>query len=292
MNQLFSSLKSSLASLNLSEKLHLKLPLAQTPPPFEPVWSDLKPEFFQGPQKWNWNASDLYPYYRLVFYSALAGMLLLTFLLLSLLQGAPAREAAAFERVVAALAAEPAEFQKQSARFLQKFPRSSYVAQVQSLSQQQNLLLLLKQINQAEHQPSLPLQVEAYQVLQKQSGNLPEAQRLKITDRLNRYSRMVQEYEAQLAKARIYSQKEYFTSSLLILAQLVKKGPQYGVLYLEAQELLNRTSVKKIDYYIVKGQLQRARIALADARYQGVSQPVLDELARKIKNLEQLKPLR
>lgn len=297
MSLRYTSLKSLLASWHLPEKLQ-NLPKSlqgfsfkKEPIPFEPAWGDLKPAFFQGPEKWHWNTPELYPYYRLVFYSTFAGLLFLTYLLFSLFQGASTKEAFAFERLVASLGAAPAEFQQESERFLQRFPQGKYTAQVQHLRTQYQSLPILKQLNQAEQQPTLPLRVEAYQVLLKQGG-VEGALQKKIQDRLQRYSQMVQTYETQLARARRYSQKEYYSASLAILAQLVKQGPQYGTFYQEAQDLLNRISVKKIDYYIVKGQLAKARMALAEAYYLGVSPAVLEELTKKIKGIEQLKPLR
>ena len=144
-------------------------------------------------------------------------------------------------------------------------------------------------MNQAEHQPAMPLRLEAYQALPKPRD--PQlAARLKT--RMDSCIERLQAYETRLARARSYIQKEYYSNSLLLLAQLVKQGPEYGALYTEAQELLNRTSLKKIEFYIVKGQLAKARNALNNARLQGVSTDVLDHLSAKIKNIEQLKPLR
>lgn len=299
MNNLSSSLKSSLESLKNNDsvksvlvRLENLLPTQTAPPPVpDPAWSYLKGAYFHAPQGWQINSPDLYPYYRIVFYGLVVAFLLFVLLLSSLFQGAGPKEAKLFAQTVDTLSHQPEKFQEQATEFLKKYPQGAYKAQVVQLQADLANHQFLQTLNLAQRQPSLPLKLQAYQNLLKQhTPPTPEMQK-ELQDKISKYAKMVEGYENQLAKARTYSQKQYYTSSLLLLSKLVKGGPQYGHLYTEAQDLLNRTSAKKIDYFLVKGQLRKARIALRDAQIHGVSSDVIDSLAKKIKSLEQLKPL-
>lgn len=299
MNNLYSSLKSSLESLKNSDsintlrtRLSSLLPV-QAPPPqaTDPVWSYLKADFFHSPTGWKLNSPDLYPYYRVMFYGLLLGFLLFVLLLSTLFQGSGPKEAKLFTQTVESLSLNPEKFQTQAQDFLQKYPQGIYKDRVVQLQADIANRQFLQALNLAQRQPSLPLKLQAYQTLLKQQKiPSPEMQK-ELQEKISKYAKMVEGYENQLAKARTYSQKQYYTSSLLLLSQLVKGGPQYGHLYTEAQDLLNRTSAKKIDFFLVKGQLRKARVALRDAQIHGVSSDVIDSLAKKIKSLEQLKPL-
>ncbi len=255
----------------------------------QPVWSDLQPEFFATPSGWYWNAPDLWPYYRLVLYGGLALLLLGSLLISNLFQSASGREARSFNTLIQTLEQEPERFGQAAQVYLKRFPKGHWSVQVQDLATNLPATVFYRAMNQAEHQPALPLRLEAYQALPR-----PRDPQLggRLQKNITRCIERIQIYETRLARARTYIQKEYYSNSLLLLAQLVKQGPEYGALYTEAQELLNRTSLKKIEFYIVKGQLGKARNALNNARLQGVSADVLDHLSAKIKNIEQLKPLR
>ncbi len=302
MNNLYSSLKSSLESLKNSDSIHsvrarlerlLPVPSPSAPPQPapDPAWSYLKGDFFYAPKGWSPNSPDLYPYYRVVFYALLVGFLLFVLLLSSLLQGTGPKEAKLFTQTIETLKNHPEKFQEQAAAFINKYPQGVYKNQMVQLQADIANRQFLQALNLAQRQPNLPLKLQAYQALLKQqTPPSPEMQK-ELQETMGKYAKMIEGYENQLAKARTYSQKQYYTSSLLLLSKLVKGGPQYGHLYTEAQDLLNRTSAKKIDYFLVKGQLRKARIALRDAQIHGVSSDVIDSLAKKIKSLEQLKPL-
>lgn len=298
MKNLSSSLKSSLESLKNNDTLNqIQERVAQwqkgQPEPVmpEPAWSYLKGDYFQAPKGWQFNSSDLYPYYRMFFYGCLLLLFVLFLLLSSVFQGTNQKEAKAFHQTVQALE-QPERFNEVVNGYLTKYPQGQYRAQVVLLQANMAQLKFLQTLNQAQRQPSLPLKLQAYQTLLKQKQFPSSEAQKSLEEKIATYGKLVSSYEEQLAKARTYSQKEYFTSSLLLLSKLVKAGPQYGHLYTEAQDLLNRTSAKKIDYFLVKGQLRKAKIALRDAQIHGVSSDVIDALAKKIKSLEQLKPLR
>jgi hypothetical protein len=302
MNKLSSSLKSSLESLKNSDLINMTKArlehLLPVPGPSvspqevpNPAWSYLKGDFFHAPKGWNPNSPDLYPYYRIVFYGLLVVFLLFVIVVSSLFQGAGPKEAKLFSQTIETLTNQPEKFQEQATAFLKKYPQGVYKAQMVQLQADIANRQFLQALNLAQRQPNLPLKLQAYQALLKQqTPPSPEMQK-ELQETMGKYAKMIEGYENQLAKARTYSQKQYFTSSLLLLSKLVKGGPQYGHLYTEAQDLLNRTSAKKIDYFLVKGQLRKARIALRDAQIHGVSSDVIDSLAKKIKSLEQLKPL-
>jgi tetratricopeptide (TPR) repeat protein len=299
MNNLFISLKSSLESLKnsnsidlLREKIESLRKPKEVPVVADPVWSYLKAGYFQNPRVWNLNSADLYPYFRVILYAGILIILLLVLLLSTLLQGSSNQQAAMFNQTVDAFSKDTDKFQTKSKDYLAKFPQGIYAVQVSRMQTDFSHLRFLSAMNQAQHQPSLPLRMQAYQTILNQNLANDPLTKKELEEKINTYSKKVEAYEAQLAKARTYSQKEYYTSSLLLLSKLVKGGPQYGNLYTEAQDLLNRTSAKKIEFYLVKGQLRKARIALRDAKLYGVSSEVIDSLAKKIKNLEQLKPMR
>lgn len=302
MNNLYSSLKSSLESLKNSDSIHsvkvrlerlLPVPTASEPAQQvpDPAWSYLKGDFFHAPKGWSPNSPDLYPYYRIVFYGLLVGFFLFVLVLTSLFQGNAPKEAKLFSQTIDTLNSQPEKFQEQATAFLNKYPQGIYKDRMVQLQADIANRQFLQALNLAQRQPNLPLKLQAYQALLKQqTPPSPEMQK-ELQATMGKYAKMIEGYESQLGKARTYSQKQYYTSSLLLLSKLVKGGPQYGHLYTEAQDLLNRTSAKKIDYFLVKGQLRKARVALRDAQIHGVSSDVIDSLAKKIKSLEQLKPL-
>ncbi|PIQ24559.1 hypothetical protein COW36_11115 [bacterium (Candidatus Blackallbacteria) CG17_big_fil_post_rev_8_21_14_2_50_48_46] len=258
----------------------------------QPAWSHLQPEFFRAPEVWQLNSPDLYPYYRILFYSTVALIVAVLLILIAFIQGFFVNEAKLFNAVMTNYASNNPKFQEKAQEYLKKYPQGSYHLSVENIVQSSSQIGYLAALNQAEHQPSYPLKMQAYQNVLSKYSAIPAERKQKLEIKLAKYTKQVQEYENLLNKARTYSKKEYFTSSLLLLSKLVKKGPVYGNLYTEAQDLLNSISIKKIDFYLVKGQLRKAKIALNDARIYGVSENVLTDLSKKIKNLEQLKPLR
>src|SRR3990167_8630148 len=233
MNNLYSSLKSSLESLKNSDSIHsvrarlerlLPVPSPSAPPQPapDPAWSYLKGDFFYAPKGWSPNSPDLYPYYRVVFYALLVGFLLFVLLLSSLLQGTGPKEAKLFTQTIETLKNHPEKFQEQAAAFINKYPQGVYKNQMVQLQADIANRQFLQALNLAQRQPNLPLKLQAYQALLKQqTPPSPEMQK-ELQETMGKYAKMIEGYENQLAKARTYSQKQYYTSSLLLLSKLVK----------------------------------------------------------------------
>jgi hypothetical protein len=66
---------------------------------------------------------------------------------------------------------------------------------------------------------------------------------------------------------------------------LIGQGEILGNVYTQAKDELKRAHIKKIDFYLVQGQLTLARKAYNDAKASGVSDNDLLEYDTRIKDL-------
>ncbi|MBF2052219.1 MAG: hypothetical protein IGS03_02000 [Candidatus Sericytochromatia bacterium] len=157
---------------------------------------------------------------------------------------------------------------------------SSETEPAESASSDQTALL-----KSAQEQPTYALRVEAFRQLKDNPVLSPE-QRNEVSRALTEAETALQTWEKNMALAKRYLEQEYYSSAIKALAPFLEKGPVLGPLLKEAEELYSKAHTKKIDYFLLKGQLTQAKKALKEAQSANLPDTVTQEYADKIKNLE------
>jgi len=143
----------------------------------------------------------------------------------------------------------------------------------------------LAQLKSAEEQPTYELKSQAYQLLlenQSLSGRYLEQAKTNHT----KYKQLFDESATKLQTVQTFMDREYYSDAIRQSQALIKEGPILGTIHEEAQQLLNKAYVKKIDYFLIQGKLSSAKAALKAAESNQVSAALLSEYSEKIKNLE------
>lgn len=235
----------------------------------------LSPDYFRQPPVWFFNSPDMYLYYYLLG-GVVAGILLLSSgaMLLTSHHAAskpvPEKGVSQSAPVVSTpLTTASAETSAQPSIETSSLPR----------------ITTLEQIKSAEEQPSYELKYKAYQQLLDSkafSGKTLE----QIQSQYQKYKHLDDKTNQALQLAQNYMSREYFTAAIRESHKLVQAGPILGNVYIEAQSLYKKAHLKKIDYYLIQGQLSKAKAALKQAEAAEISAEDLKSYSEKIKNLE------
>jgi len=229
----------------------------------------LDPNFFRSAKPWWFNTSDFFYFYYVL--AAVISSLLVLILLITYIATRPANPN------------QVTQVNQQSESSLPS-PAEENINQTEpsepEASPDQQALL-----DSAQTQPTYALKVEAYKLLLNDS-RLSPSQKAQVKQALTENQTALTTWEKKLALAKSYMDKEYYSSSITTLSPFLSEGALLGHLYTEAEQLHTKAYLKKIDYFLIKGQITQAKQALAEARQAKVAEAQLNEYTEKIKNLD------
>lgn len=248
-----------------------------------PVTYLLRDSFFQTPKL---TASRNYQRFYLRILMGVAGFIALAILITSLTYyQATARETATFERILNLTAQQGKAPEKLSDIIGDKKDWAPHIAKA---IQETQTTQFLQRINQAYHEPTYQLQIEAFGLLLNQQDQLSEFHRKRIAQAKKTLEDVVAVYSSYLDLSKGYIEKEYFNAAIRNLGYIVAKGPRLGPIYQDSYELLSKTYDKRIAFYIVRNNLPLARKSIAEARYFGIKSARLSQYEKQISQLEKL----
>lgn len=237
----------------------------------------LAPVYFSPPKAWWFHTSDFFIFYYIL--SAIISIIVLVILLAGF-SGGSSESAAPVQQpaVVASPETEPADTE-----VLMTDPSPEANASTDPLeTASPDQAALLKS---AQEQPTYALQIEAYRQLQN-NATLNAAQRDEVGRALRQAETELQRWEKNLTLAKRYMEQEYYSSAIKALTPFLEKGNVLGNLLPEAQAIYQKAHTKKIDYFLLKGQLTQAKKALQEAESGNLPESLTRDYAEKIKNLE------
>lgn len=248
-----------------------------------PVTYLLRDSFFQTPKL---TVSRNYQRFYLRILMGVVGVIALVILITSLtFYQATARETATFERILNLTAQQGKAPEKLSDIIGDKKDWAPHIAKA---IQETQTTQFLQRINQAYHEPTYQLQIEAFGLLLNQQDQLSEFHRKRIAQSKKTLEDVVAVYSSYLDLSKGYLEKEYFNAAIRNLGYIVARGPRLGPIYQDSYELLSKTYDRRIAFYIVRNNLPLARKSIAEARYFGIKSARLSQYDKQITQLEKL----
>lgn len=242
----------------------------------------LKRQYFAYPETWRFNSPDFYLFYYAL--GALLSVLLILFLLVLLVSGRPPAETAITQNLPPSPppASAPIDLAsttpKPAASLAPRVVASAVPSPAASLVPANDALI------SAEQQPSYALRAESYARL-RDDASLSATDRQRATQAYQRYNGLALQAQNRLETALDGIGKDRYTVSIRQLQALIKEGEVLGDVYLQAEQELPKAYYKKIDYYMLKGQISKASRALGEAKAAGIQSETISEYETKIKNL-------
>lgn len=252
--------------------------------------SRLRPAYFVYPRLWRFNSPDFN-----LFYSALGAILAVAMILIFLLILASNRPATTHQATapvnvepqspVARQSASPQASVKASPSAVASVAPGATLAPSTTPSPETGTLDSKARFDSAEQQPSYSLRAEAYDKL-RLAQDISYTDRIKATAAYKRYHALALDGQRQLDRALYGVKHQHYSQAIRQLKNIIAGGDILGDAFLKAQQELPKTYVKKIDYFLLQGQITQAHRALNEAKAAQVSDEVLHPYENKIKILE------
>lgn len=235
----------------------------------------LAPVYFSPPKAWWFHTSDFFIFYYIL--STIIGLIVIVVMLVSFAGGSSAPTQTTESPAVISSPESVATDEMPEGTGLET---PAATEPLESASPDQVALL-----KSAQEQPTYALQVEAFRQLEN-NPVLSAEQRGEVSRALAEAEKQLQKWEKNMVLAKRYIDQEYYSSAIKALAPFLEAGPVLGPLLKEAEELYAKAHTKKIDYFLLKGQLTQAKKALKEAESANLPTTVTQDYADKIKNLE------
>lgn len=253
--------------------------------------SRLRADYFAYPKLWRFNSPDFN-----LFYSALGAILAVAMILIFLLILASHRPVTTQQANApvnvepqSPVASQPASPQAQSTvkalSSAAPSPTNAVPSASPSSSADAGMLDSKARFDSAEQQPSYALRAEAYDKL-RQAQDISYTDRIKATSAYKRYHALALDGQRQLDRALYGVKHQHYSQAIRQFKNIIASGEILGDAFLQAQQQLPKTYVKKIDYFLLQGQITQAHRALNEAKAAQVSDEVLHPYENKIKILE------
>lgn len=225
---------------------------------------NLAPVYFVSPKAWWFHTSDFFIFYYIL--SAIIFIIALVVILFS--GGTPQKNSQQLQSENQPLTGISASIEPEAEE------------PIEAPSPDQAALL-----KSAQEQPTYALQMEAYRQL-KDNQTLSNSQQNEVAALLLKTEAEFARWEKDLAAAKRYMEQEYYSSAIKALKPFLEAGSVLGNLLTEAQEVYVKAHTKKIDYFLLKGQITQAKKALQEAEQAKLSADHLSGYADKIQSLE------
>lgn len=244
--------------------------------------SKLDDSYFKTPRIWRFNTPDFYVFYYAI--GAILAVLLILLLLISLAGGQQNTQEANLQ--------EPPTLLNTDVPVAVTSPSSSSSALATS---EPNVIAATpspsavpitasSELISAEQQPSYALRAEAYAKL-KDDPALSQADKSRAMTAQQKYEALNLQAHKRLDGALNGLQKDHYTVSIRTLTRLIEQGEVLGDVYLQAKDELPKAYIKKIEYFMLLGQISKASHALVEAKGAGIQSEELNDYETKIKNL-------